>query len=972
MRQLLITLITGSALLLLPNLAWAQQGTITGTITDQETGASLPGATVQILEEGMGAATNAEGSFRITGVPTGEYTVEASFVGYNARQRTVTVSEGETATVNFQLQPQTQELGEVVVTGQGSAIQTKRLPTSSTTVSAEEVASVSTGRIDQALQSQLKSTQIRLNSGQPGTTSLIKNRGPVSATGVTTPVIYVDGVRVDNQSTGSNEFISTGGARSSSIADIPLENIERVEFLSGGAATTIYGSDAANGVLQIFTKDGAGTPDQLNFETRIGAEYGTKDFLKYDRTGDLIFQDPAFVHSYKLSGNGSTEGGYHYSFSGKMFENNTTRLGADDNIRYDVNATLGANPLENVDVTMSANYVHNNYGRALNANTSFSQFGNLEGAQLFQNEQGNPVVIDSLSRDLYAGVKDSLRNSVRLYNNRTNIDRLVGSSQLRYNPIESISMKFTAGLDFRQAQNKEIVTNQFLRSVGSGSSSSSLADFNRTFLGLTLSANVSHTYEWRFLSLQSNLGGDVFRDESRIARLDADGVPDGSQTVESGSQSTASDDLSTVAQRGAYLKENIGFGDRFFIDLGLRVDENSAFGDDTEPQWYPAVGFAYTVTDEPFLEDVLPSNIISNLKLRGSYGETGNFPEPFSRDRLLSVNAFLGQTSYTFDTPGEPTLGPERVKTYEAGADLSLFDGRANFQITRYDETTEDALFEAPFAPSTAQADQVRNIGEVSNKGWEFAGQFSILQTPDYSLSVNASLNTNTNEVVDNGQASKFNNGGFLFLGTFVDEGQPIGYLEGDKPFFNPETGQLDSVQTDAVLGNPNPDKFGSLGLTARYQGLTLRATADYQTGAQGVNTNEVLRFFKAFQGINALDEGRFPNPNNEQFPPAVVQALSDPSISFTTLAGVFVEDTDYLKVRNIALDYQIPDGILPSTVRSVRLGASVRNPFNFTTSNFDPEVNGSENAQGTVAGAFGFGTISPPRQYTFTLNVGF
>src|SRR6056297_1168323 len=128
MRKLLITLITGSALLLLPNLAWAQQGTITGTITDQETGASLPGATVQILEEGMGAATNAEGSFRITGVPTGEYTVEASFVGYNARQRTVTVSEGETSTVNFQLQPQTQELGEVVVTGQGSAIQTKRLP----------------------------------------------------------------------------------------------------------------------------------------------------------------------------------------------------------------------------------------------------------------------------------------------------------------------------------------------------------------------------------------------------------------------------------------------------------------------------------------------------------------------------------------------------------------------------------------------------------------------------------------------------------------------------------------------------------------------------------------------------------------------------------------------------------------------------------------------------------------------------
>ena len=967
MKRLIQSVVFSLTLLLLPGLAWAQQGTITGTVTEAATGDPLPGATVQVPDLGIGSATGSNGQYRITGVPAGEQTIRVSFVGFQATTRTVSVPEGGTVRANFELQSSAQELGEVVVTGQGSEIETKRLATSTTTVSAEEVEAVSTGRLDQALQSQLKNTQIRLNSGQPGTTSLIRNRGPVSATGVTTPVIFVDGVRVDNRSTGSNEFISTGGARSSSISDIPLENIERVEFLSGGAATTIYGSDAANGVLQIFTKDGAGTPDQLNFETRLGAEYGTKDFLKYDRTGDIIFEDPAFVHSYKLSGNGSTEGGLHYSFSGKMFENNTSRVGADDNIRYDVNATLGANPLENLDVTLSANYVHNNYGRALNANTSFSQFGNLEGAQLFQNEQGTPVVIDSLSGPRFSQVKDSLRNSVRLYQNETSIDRLVGSSQLRYSPIESVSMKFTAGIDFRQSQNKEIGTNQFLRTVGSAASSSFLADFNRTFLGLTMRANINHSFDWRFLSVQSNLGGDVFRDETRIARLDGTGVPDGSQTVESGSQSTASDDLSQVAQRGAYLKENIGFGDRFFIDLGIRVDENSAFGDDTEPQWYPSIGAAYTVTDEPFIAEAIPSDILSNLKLRASYGETGNFPEPFSRDRLLNVNAFLGQTSYTFADPGDPELGPERVKTYEFGGDLSLFNGRVNFQVTRYDETTEDALFNAPFAPSTAQSNQVRNIGEVSNKGWEFAGQFSILQQPDYSLSLNASLNTNTNEVVDNGKAAKFNNGGFLFLGTFVDEGQPIGYLEGDQPFFDSETGEVDSVKTDAVLGNPNPDQFGSLGLTARYKGLTLRATADYQMGSQGINTDEVLRFFKFGQGVNALNEGTLPNPNDELFPPAVQQGFS-----FFSLAGAFVEDTDYLKVRNIALSYQVPERILPSTVRSIRVGASVKNPFNFAESTFDPEVNGSENAQGTVAGAFGFGTISPPRQYTFTLNLGF
>lgn len=967
MKKIIHSILLGLALLLLPGLAWAQQGTVTGTVTEAETGDPLPGATVQIPDLGSGTATNSDGQYRITGVPAGEQTLQVSFVGYQTDERTVNIPSGGTVRVNFQLQLRAQELGEVVVTGQGSAIEQKRLSTSTTTVSAQELEAVSTGRLDQALQSQLKNTQIRLNSGQPGTTSLIRNRGPVSASGATTPVIYVDGVRVDNRSTGSPEDISTGGARSSSIADIPQENIESIEFISGGAAATIYGSDAANGVLQIFTKSGAGRPDQLNFETRFGAEYGTKDFLKYDRTGDVIFEDPAFVHSYKLSGAGSTEGGINYSFAGKMFENNTTRLGSNDNIRYDVNAKLGGNPMETLNVTASANYIHNNYGRALNANTSFSQFGNLEGAQLFQNTNGSPVVVDSLSDARFGEVKDSLRSSVNLYDNGTVIDRFTGSSQLQYSPIESLTAKFTAGIDFRQEQNKEIVTNQFLRSVGSGGSSSGLSDFNRTFLGLTLRGNVNHSFEWRFLSVRSNLGGDVFRDQTRIARLDADEVPDGSQTVESGSQSTASDDLETVAQRGAYLKENIGFGDRLFIDLGVRVDQNTAFGDETEAQWYPSVGLSYTVTDEPFIAEALPSDIISNFKLRGSYGETGNFPEPFSRDRLLNVNAFLGQTSYTFADPGDPNLGPERVKTFEYGADLALFNGRVNLQATRYDETTEDALFNAPFAPSTAQSNQIRNIGEVTNEGWEFSGQFSVLQRPDYSLSLNASLNTLNNEVTDNGQASKFNNGGFLFLGTFVDEGQPIGYLEGDKPFFNPETGEVDSVQTDAVLGNPNPDKFGSLGLTARYKGLTFRATADYQTGAQGINTDEVLRFFKLFQGVNALNEGTLPNPNDESLPPAVQQGFS-----FTQLAGVFVEDTDYLKVRNIALSYQVPERILPSTVRSVRLGASVKNPFNFVESSFDPEINGSENAQGTVSGAFGFGTVSPPRQYTFTLNFGF
>jgi hypothetical protein len=168
-------------------------------------------------------------------------------------------------------------------------------------------------------------------------------------------------------------------------------------------------------------------------------------------------------------------------------------------------------------------------------------------------------------------------------------------------------------------------------------------------------------------------------------------------------------------------------------------------------------------------------------------------------------------------------------------------------------------------------------------------------------------------------------------------------------------------VATDAVLGDPNPDRFGSLSLRGRYKGLGLLVTADYQTGAQGVNVDDVLRFFNGVQ-----DEDRFPNPNNEETPPALTQGLS-----FFNLAGVWAEDTDYLKVRLISLDYQLPEQILPVGIRSARVGASVTNPFNFVESSFDPEVTGSDNAAGTVSGIFGFGTVSPPRQWSFTLNIG-
>ena len=945
-----------AVLLMVPGLVFAQEGTVTGTVTDAETGEPLPGATVVV--EDLGAASGADGQFTISNVPAGTYTLRATFVGYAAHEEQIAVEAGEQTQVDISLRPDLAQLDEIVVTGPGAETERRRLPTTAQTVTGEDLDVVTTGRLDEALQSQLQGTQIRLNSGQPGTTSLIRSRGPVSASGATQPVIYVDGVRVDSRSTGSPLDIETGGARSSSIADIPLDNIERVEFLKGGSATTLFGSDAANGVLQIFTKDGTGTDgNQLNFQTRLGAEYGVDDFFRFDRTADVIFNDPGFLQEYQLSGSGSVSG-LNYSFSGKMYDNDAARI-SNQNIRYDLNTRVSASPLENLRYTGSAQFVSNRFDRAVEANFTSTNL-RTENSRFFGE------IIDDLEEDRFVELRDSLRRADELFNNLTETRRWQTSQTLRYNPIDPVTIRMSAGLDYRVENNKEISTNEYLNQIGSPAATSSINDFTRDFLGLSWSGNVSHRAGWRFLDFETDVGFQIFRDEIKIVRIDADDLPDGAQTVNSAAETTGSDNIEEVGQQGFYARENIGIGDRFFIDLGLRGDRNSAFGDDIGVEWYPSIGATYEVTSEPALQDIIPSNIISRFSIRGNYGEAGNFPTPFANERLIDADAFLGQLSYQFAAPGDPTLGPERVESWEFGGDLSLFDDRIALEVTRYNETTRDALFTAPFAPSTGLSSQERNLGTIENKGWEISSDFAILSAPDYSLNLSASLNTLSNEVVDSGAAPEFVLGGFTFLGSWVSEGQPVGYFRGDQPTYD-EDGFVESIETNTVLGDPNPDQFGSLTLTGRYRGLSVRATADYQLGAQGAAVTDVLR---TIGGIPP-DEGRFPNPNDEEVAPAVQQLFAG-EVSFFGLAGSWVENNDYLKVRNITANYRLPDNLLPSQVRSIRVGASIQNPFNFVSSTFDPEITGSQTAAGTVGGSFGYRTTSPPRRFIFSLNIGF
>lgn len=927
---------------------FAQVGSISGTITDERTGEPLPGVNIFIQELERGASTNIDGEFTILSIPYGTYNVRITFVGFRAIAQEIEV-DSEMETMNFVLTEDLVGMDEIVVTGQGSGVAKKRLSTTVNSISAKQIEALPTVQLDQLLQANLPNSQIRLSSGQPGTASLIRGRGVNSALTATTPVIYIDGVRVD-ATTGQSTGFGTGGAQSSAIADIPVENIERVEFIKGGAATTQFGSDAANGVIQIFTKKGVQGRTTLNFESRLGSSVGTKQFLRFKETADILF-DPGFVQEYRLSGSGGTSA-MTFSFAGSMMKDEGFRL-VNDEIRHNLRGTVSADVTNWVRYTGSIGFTSNEFKRDFNANTSFSAFGNLEGGSEGDVANMDPAELSEL--------KEEIRSFVGLVNNETDVKRFQTSHQLDFDIMRGFTGKASIGLDSRKSKERQIITNQFLVAGGFDPPGTTdqgfLGQNDRDFLGVTLETNLRYEFDYNDFSSISTVGFQLFRDDDRQLRVDGDGLPDGSTNVNSSADITGEDFRRTVANYGYFILQNIGFKDRYFIEGGIRVDQNSAFGDQVNAQLFPKVGVSYNVDDESFFQNSGLGNIISTLKLRANLGWAGNFPTPFSNQVLASTNPFLGGLALEFGTPGDSELRPEKTRTIEVGADLALINERIIFEFTYFDAKTKDALFSAPFASSFGLGTALQNLGEIENTGIELAGNFGLLRQRDVSVNLRASVNTLTNEVTDNGNSAAFAVGGFQFLGSFVDEGEPVGFLRGNRSIFDDDGNVVDVINND-VLGSPIPDIFGSLSINSNYKRLSFTMTADYQLGAQGVAVDDVLRFFSGLS-----DEGRIPENAN---PPG----------GFFDLASVWVENTDYFKIRLFSLGYTLPEKFYQNIARSVRLGFTVTNPVNFATSSFDPEVSGAgltRGGQGGIGvGGFGFGTESPPRQFMGSININF
>jgi TonB-dependent starch-binding outer membrane protein SusC len=947
-------------------LAAQETATLTGTVQD-EAGMVLDAAEVVVAGTDRRTLTDRRGRFLITGVRPGLQTVEVRRLGYRAASQQVQVAVGANE-LSFQLRYSPLALDEVVVTGQGAEISRRRLSTNIDVISAEAIAASPATRLDQLLQANLPGVQVRLASGQPGATSVIRGRGPVSVSRATTPVIYVDGVRVDNLNTQAELSLNTSGNRrqgtqTSAIADIPLENIERVEYIPGGAATTLYGSDAANGVIQIFTKRGTPGRTQLSLETEMGMEQMNRAYFHFPETVDLLYRN-GFTQQHRLSGSGGSQD-VTWSFAGSVHDREGFRIANNASRTYQGRTGLSANIAQGLRYDGSFAFGWNHFDRTRDGNAGgYAPLWLLEGARIWalgfnnQLDQLTPAGMDSL--------RTFINRAEELQNYRIQVSRFQTSQALRWQPNADLTFRGLVGLDSRTSNERGVVTNEFLvhtRVQPAGTTDrGQISSFDRRFLGLSMEGAGQYQYRAGPLSLVTSVGAQLFRDDDAQDARIADNVRDGSLTIRGAGVTRADDFFLTVVNYGAYVQQNWSFFDRYVVELGLRGDANSAFGEAVGTQYYPKLGLVYDLGQEPFFQGAVGENLVSGLRFRANYGVAGNFPPPFTRDRTVSFNSYLGGQAAGFGNPGNLDLRPEKTHTMEFGGELEALAGRLTLQFTAYDARTRDALFLAPSAPSTGEAVQLRNVGEIENRGTEFRLSGDLIRTPDLSLRMSGAYNTLRNKVVSTGGAPDFDISGFSSstITSSVAEGFPVGFLRGSRPVFGPD-GRIVEVQRLADLGSPLPSRFGSLGMEMSVRrALRLNADADWQTGAVMHSFDRQFRFLHGLTDPDVPDVLHVPRAQRSAF--------------WLDLTSIFVEKSDYLKVRNISAAYTVPDRFAGRWSQGMEIGLALQNPFGWWTSSFDPESDhsGASSQGAATVGGFNYGSDPTPRTFLGTVRVRF
>ena len=917
-----------------PHVVRAQGATIKGVVSNSTSGTPLANAQISIVGTTNGTITGASGAFTITAVAAGNQVVRARLIGYQPTERTIAVTAGGTVTVNFSLTVSALSLDEMVVTGTAGSARKREVGNSIGQIKLADVPEVPTN-LSNMLSGRLAGVTVGGGVGNSGSGSAIRLRGTTSVSLTNQPLVFIDGVR-----TRSDEYprngIFTGatqrGANSNSspLNDINPDDIDRIEVVKGAAAATLYGTDAAAGVIQIFTKRGAAGKAKWQVRLNSGVsslrQFGTDSvpllnmnpFLRNNGSGSIPGLDNyAARYGTAIQVSGGTADNLKYLLSTQV-DNTDGVLPNDRDRKYQVRANLDFQPTQKLAMNWSSAYTNNLINQTPAGN----------------NAQGITLNAFRQDRNYFGTANPDTVRQVLQQRLTTNIDRLIMGLTGTFTPIARLSSRLTLGFDRAALENRNV------RPFGFPAAPFGIIQ-NQRWANSTLSIDWQNNYEFglgKDLRVTASAGTQYVNSlVGDVVALSENFATPADPSVASGGLRNADENRTRVITGGAFGTVLLGFKNRYFMTVGGRLDGNSAFGSDFGLQFYPKVSASWVLSDESFWKESF-----GTLKLRGAFGAAGRAPTAFAAVRTYVTTPWGTTTAVRPSNVGNPNLGPERTREMELGFDQALFNGKTSVDFTYFNATTTDALFNVRSIPSLGFLNnELRNVGEMNKYGVELALRQEIVNREKFGLSAGLNVSTNISNVVSLGGAPAFSVG----TSGWVVEGKPAAVVRG-RLIRNPDArGVAADTSINHDFGPSQPTRIIGGNINIRgWRNITLSARGEYQGGA----------FIEEGASFNALSRSvlwptcasAYKNISTGQ-PITVRETLT--CIPTNVRTDMFVFKADFFKVRDISLT--VPLGrLIPRTASSTFI-FSAQNIFrkNFGMPLFDPEMTNNDSFNSVV-----------------------
>ncbi len=975
----------------------SQEITIKGTVLDYE-GNPLPG--VNILEKGTtnGGVTDIDGNFIIS-VSSTDAILVFSYVGFLSEE----VEVANQTTINVTMIEDIQAMDEVVVIGYG-AVKKSDLTGSVSQVKTEELETVPVYSMEQALKSRAAGIRVTQNSGEPGGRIEVRVRGGNSMIGGNSPLYVVDGFAI----TGGIDFLNPS-------------DIESIDILKDASATAIYGSRGANGVVIITSKRGKeGQDGRIEINSFYGVQTETKRYEMLDAKqyaevanerlindgGEAYFniddvenpgtdwQDYIFrkapIHNHTITFSGSSES-TRYSLSTNYYsqegiikrsgvKKGSMRLNLDHDVtkwlKLGVNLNLSRRFKERIDVN-NGSYGTNILSAALAAPPTLpvydedGQFTRIESIYSFGSaDMRNPL--------LYAQGKDQYVNN-----------SIIGNTTLEIKLAEGLSFKALLGLEYDGYLRETYSPIIFENDRGAASEGYS---YRNSFLNEN-TLNFAKTFGMHSINLVT--GFTYQTNMNRFHSISVSGFPN--NTTENYNLNTAetvnfpTSGITEWALASWLGRANYTLMEKYIVTASIRADGSSRFGASNKWGYFPSGAFAWRISEEPFMENV---PVISYLKLRTSYGITGNTGlSPYqSLDRLSSTKYIFGESEVTGYVPSgiaNSDLKWETTAQFDIGFDLNFIDNRLRFTADYYQKHTTDLLASVPLPPSIGFSSITQNIGEIKNKGLEFSAQADIITKGDLNWSVATTFSTNRNEVVKLADGADIYGNSikipFYSSINIAREGEPFGMFYGlvedglnDEGYIKyvdqNEDGEINNLDR-VILGNPYPDFIYGFNTDFSYKNF------DLNIFFEGVQGNDI---FWATAGTHLNSFQRGTNQFADLYGNYWTEANPDPNAKYpkissstaVTVSDRFIKDGSYLRLKSIKLAYNLSGAKLgASWFRSAQIYVSGTNLLTFTSyPGLDPEVNtrGSDDTSVGSRLLIGVDESAYPNAKTYAVGVKF